>query len=403
MDAVKARAILTQAKQDQIYEGEVPDSDGRAIEEAEAIIAMAEEAWDQLVRGPEVAAILKLAAADIGGNGAKHEQDDEKPVPQPEQEAEVPEEKEPAPASDEPETSEAQAQAEESPDYDETLILSRKEPWDGYKDEKVAHIKTVIEGLHFKEPEAALHHIQVYETHNKNRPRVLSYVDAALEKLRPEAEETPEPAPEPQPEPAPEPEPVAEQAEEEPEPEPEPAPDPEPFFDPEKPEQQAPDDGYDDVIASIEEQLQRERLHIPEPPTEAAPELPWDWTRMTDAELQRFHGIFSAYAYRVSYLLAREDRIALHWKAAADELSQKLIVAADKYDEKGKEVKVTFLEAEIANDEHVQRHRRRQRKHEAFASAYRSERDSYMKLVEALSRQETLRHNEWERSGQKRR
>ena len=77
------------------------------------------------------------------------------------------------------------------------------------------------------------------------------------------------------------------------------------------------------------------------------------------------------------------------------------LVAAAKYDEKGKEVRVTFLEAEIEDDENVKLWRRRQRKHEAFASALRSERDSYSKLLEGFSRHESMRQDEWQRAGGK--
>ena len=158
------------------------------------------------------------------------------------------------------------------------------------------------------------------------------------------------------------------------------------------------DPDYEQIVKKVEEDLARERVHKPKAPEEDIPDLPWDWTRMTDKELQKFHGIYSSVAYYKGYQLAREERMALHCKAAADELHNALLVALDKYDDHGKEKKVALIEAEVESDENIKMWRRRQRKHEQFAASHRNERDSVGKLVDALSRTESMRHQEWERS-----
>src|SRR6185436_8911401 len=54
LDATQARAILTQAKADQTYEAPIPEDDAKAVEEATSLVEMAQTAWNQYVRGPEV-------------------------------------------------------------------------------------------------------------------------------------------------------------------------------------------------------------------------------------------------------------------------------------------------------------------------------------------------------------
>ena len=61
--ADQARALITQAKQDHTYEAPIPEDDAKAIEEANALIELATDAWNDMVRGSEVETILRLAAA----------------------------------------------------------------------------------------------------------------------------------------------------------------------------------------------------------------------------------------------------------------------------------------------------------------------------------------------------
>jgi hypothetical protein len=84
---------------------------------------------------------------------------------------------------------------------------------------------------------------------------------------------------------------------------------------------------------------------------------------------------------------------------AADDIHNAILVKLPRYDERDKEKRVALIEAEVESDENIKRWRRRQRKHETFAAAHRNERDSIGRLVDALSRHESMRHQEWERSG----
>ena len=416
--ADQARALIAQAKQDQTYEGPVPEDDAKAVEEANALVELATDAWNDMVRGSEVETILRMAAQFESENG-------DAPVeaePEPEK---VSARKDPDPdlpvQDARPDLVQTAAAAFRTDDLDE---LRKVEPWEGYADEKVGDIvngvNAAIETYELEELYELLRNIWAYESSHRNRKTVLDAVQDVhtqiVEAQRAEGE-TPYAPPNQVDRPAEAVEAPAQEPESEPEPaededagdgetaEDQPEPDAEPEPEPEAPAQEVPagepDDVYQRLVADAEEEIRQQRMHIPEPPADAAPEIPWDWTKLSDAELQRLHSTFHGFAYYVDYRYSRESRIALACKQAADEMARELLVAAAKYDEKGKEIRVTFLEAEIEADENVKLWRYRQRRHEAFASALRSEREGYFKLLEGLSRHESMRTDEWQRSGGK--
>ena len=433
MNAELARAILAQGKKDGTHEQPIPEDDTKAIADAEELVQMATTAWNQHVRGPEVEVLLKMAASENGGGS-----------PPPEEEKPEPEQKAPEPTPE--------PQQQERPETQEGDDLSQIEPWEGYVSDGVqAIIAGINEGLKEYEPSEfreLMGHVWAYEQEHKNRSTILDHLEKVAAKLEKMVEtEAPPKEPEPEPEgpeeepPGPEPDPV-----EAPTPEPEVERDdtaieteessgevegkveidapteekqPEAEQPQEKPEsklekeedkprrgqkkfQEVPEDSdedYRDLMQMISKQLEEDRVHKPSLPDEEVPELPWDWTKMSDADLQRFHGMFSAIAYYKNYVLAREERMAIACRMAADELHNTLLTKLPKYDERDKEKRIALIEAEVEDDENVKKWRRRQRKHETFAASHRNERDSIGKLVDALSRHETLRHDEWERSG----
>jgi hypothetical protein len=423
VNATQARELIAQAKQDQTYEGPIPDDDAKALEEANALIELATDAWNDNVRGSEVEKILRMAAT-FEENGATAAEPVEEPVgvrgpDQPAQDAR-------------PDLIENAVAAFRTDDLDE---LAKIEPWEDYSTEKVADIingiNAAIETYSMEEMYELLRNIWAYESSKRNRKTVLDAVEEVhnqiVEAQRAEGQtpyappnQIPRPAeaPEsPEAEEAPAAEPEAEPEPQEPEPE---EPDAEPDVGREAPEpvpaesadageavaeiaeerpveELAPDDPYRQLVGDVTEEFKRERVHIPEPPTEVAPQVPWDWTKISDQELQRLHSTFSGFGYYVDYKLARESRIALHCKQIADELGRTLLIAVAK--EHAKSTPVSILEAEVESDENVKLWRRRQRRHDAFASALRSERDSYYKLLEALSRHESMRMDEWQRAG----
>lgn len=440
MTAEQARAILAQAKNDNSYEDPIPEEDGKAIDEAVALVKMAKTAWDAQIRGPQVEAILRIASEEFfpNGNGSTHEE----PASEPEAKVEP----------------EPQPQAEGSVALDSgTDDMKKVEPWDGYATDKVPDIvegiNIYVEGNDADLPEL-LAHIWAFETSHKNRKRIVSHLEEVAVKLGMgnATAEVEQPAPDEIPTPDPEPQPEEETPDSQPEDQPETPVEEPPAVETEEPPAEAesdydervrrskeilaqreaekaeapetkvhhpeprpqvqhadevelmePDKGDpDDLIQLVEDELRRERLTIPEPPAEELPEIPWDWTKVSLEEIQKLHGAYSNAAFYKNFQLQREERLARHYKDQADETHRELLVASAKYDEKGKEKKVTVLEAEIENTDGVKIPRRRQRLHEIYATAARQERDSYNKLVESLSRLHTMRKDEWEMSGNKR-
>jgi outer membrane biosynthesis protein TonB len=437
MDATSARAILAQGLKDKTHESPIPEDDAKAIADATELIEMAQVAWDQMLRGPEVEVILKMAAEAENGKAPEEEPKAEEPQPK-EEPPEEPKAEEPAPEPDDTRDSgsaedDSPPEPQQAEDGGGEEDLSQVEPWENYDKEKVSDIKAGINAAvrEYSDDDllSLMANVWAYEAAHKNRETVLKHLETVAERLRdggempedpPDAsndapmddesqEETPK-AEEPEVKPEPEPQEEEKQPEEE---EPEPEPEKEEPKDEEPPKEKpkrreqkkeeggSGDDEYDRLIKQVEEELERDRLHKPEHPEEDIPNLPWDWTKMSDKDLQRFHGIYSSAAYYKAYVLAREERLYLHCKAAADELHNAIMISLEKYDEHGKEKKVALVEAEVESDENIIKWRRRQRKHETFAASHRNELNSMNKLIEALSRTETMRQNEWERSGGK--
>lgn len=442
--ADQARALIAQAKQDQTYEGPIPEDDGKAVEEANALVELATDAWNDMVRGSEVETILRMAAQFESDNGDAPEAQAEAPAEeQPKASARLDADPEQPVQDARPDLVETSPAVFRTDDLDE---LAKIEPWEDYGNEKVGDIvngiNAAIETYDLEELYELLRNIWAFESSHRNRKTVLDAIQEVHEQIveaqraegatpyappnqvQRETEEQPS-APEGEAEPPAEDDEEPEPAEEDEggegdgaevpdaDREPEPDAEPEPAGEAPEPASEGPvdeaepvaeggaDDVYTGLIAEVEEAIARERMHIPSPPTEQAPEVPWDWTKMSDQELQRLYGVFSGFGYYVDYRYARENRIALLCKQAADEMARDLLVASVKYDEKGKEIKVTDREAAIESDENVKLWRKRQRRHEAFASALRSEREGYYKLLENLSRHESMRQDEWQRSGGK--
>lgn len=425
VDITTARTIIKQAIKDETYGGAEPEDDATCIKEADQLVEMAEQAWAQYIRGPEVETILKLAAAMPNGDS---------PADDPREE----------PVSDgESDTTDEGLADEESETAPETNLedldpeLTKVEPWEGYGEDRV---KDITEGINIAMAEvdanptdqsALISHIWAYEMAHKRRARVLKHVKEANDQLTGGSgggtEETPAT------DSAQETERVRESGDEgvsqategtadesdaanEPKSDAgEPA--SEAGTEREKPSTKAPAESkgsgsnrgeakpfgedknpaYRALIEGVERELEAERVHLPSPPSEPIPDLPFRWADISNSDLHDFHMQYAAAAYYKSYIVSRDDRIAIHCKNAADELHRELLNAATKIDEKGKPIPVTVLEAQVEGDPNVKSWRKRQRKHEAFAISAKRELDSYHKLVEALSRMESMRHQAWER------
>ena len=397
MDALTARSIITQAQQTEAYEDPVPEDDAKAISEAQRIVDLAQAAWKIGNHGAPVEAVLRMADPGWHPNG------DVPDTPTPKEEA-------PSEQKEEPVETEIPV-SDDDLDPEDPANWSKIEPWGGYDADKLADIykgiEAAVETWSVDECVDLLESIQAYEKAHKDRIRVLNKVVECLDEIRRRSpEEFDDGSPEEKVEvydPKPE---VESEAEEVRVPEDtsdviyEPSDVEAPIPAPETPPQEDRDEIYRDLIADVERQIKREHLHVPLPlPEGEIPELPFDLTTLSDRQLQFLYGAFVAYQYRAGYLLLLEEAKGRRCKEAADSMHRDFLVIWNKYDEKDKEKRVAVIEAEIESDANLQVWRRRQRLHETFAQSYRNERDSYNKIIESLSRLETMRMNEFERSG----
>lgn len=123
-------------------------------------------------------------------------------------------------------------------------------------------------------------------------------------------------------------------------------------------------------------------------------ELPFDLTTVSDKQLQQLHSAFASYSYRAGYLLALEEANESTCREAAEEIVTAYIAANG--DSEGT---MTQIKAAAEQNETVKNWRHRQRRHGILAAVLRKDRDNYDKIVERLSRHESMRDGEWERAG----
>lgn len=419
MEAETARAIVKRAQKDEIYDGPLPEDDASAIKEAEQLVEMAEQAWASHVRGPEVEAILKMAAGDQNGG----EPEDEGETSDDDTEDHAP------PESDKSEDSDdSDSDVTPSPFRDLDEALNKTEPWEGYGDMTVSD---VTEGINIfmgdMEEDAEgfqeiLQNVWAFEMAHKERKRILNHVVEAWKKSGGEIEDEPEAEEETS---GDDEGSVEGEAESGPEAETEDDSsndsdaddDSESETSAESDEGGADDDAPEEkdeiqkggsdgssgeakLIEKIEAELAKERADgIPTPPESELPDLPWNWSEISDRDLQNFHMQYASWAFYKSYQRTKHERVAMHAKQAAEELTHAKRLNISNYDEKNKEKKVGLIEAEIAQDPTIKKWRRMQSKHERMSLSARQELDSLHKMVESLSRLETMRHNSWERAG----
>lgn len=478
LNAEQARTIIKQARADETYEGPIPEDDGKAVSEAEGLISQAEQAWEQHIRGPEVEAILRLAASalddsesssaeeDGGSNGNVSQGNGSESSDLPAGGVESSdgdsdgssgsdgdsekgeaglEENPPPPQEGTPEgDSELPGEGGPAGDAEEDEDLAKVEPWEDYSKDGV---KETIEALELamaedEDPRGLLAHVWAYESAHRVSKRVLKRLEEFATQLNGEPDEEGTPQEEAPAEPSAEEAPAEDKKEFHPGAE-EPgkgdageAGSGEAGTEGEQDEGESgssglpsdesdrasgnsgggagtseadakPDSGadegrdltYESLLADLEEKIDKERLHVPQELPEERADLPFDLNELSDAKLRSLHQAFSAYAYRATHLLMIQEAYSRRCKEAADELARELLLATAKYDDQGKQKTIPVLEAEVESDEAVVRWRKRQRKHELFAHSLRTERDSYSRVVEVLSRQETMRQNEYERSG----
>lgn len=144
----------------------------------------------------------------------------------------------------------------------------------------------------------------------------------------------------------------------------------------------------------------RERLPIP-PHIEGDPDpMPRDLVSLGDKEIRRLSGEYNAYLARVTYLLGVESSDLANAEHLLDAEKARAIREIDTKDpndpKKSKLAKV--IEAEIAADPKVKEFSDAVAGHQQSAIVLKSLKEIYSGNIDRLSREWTMRQNEWEKS-----
>jgi len=134
-------------------------------------------------------------------------------------------------------------------------------------------------------------------------------------------------------------------------------------------------------------------LPLPQSNGQEAPQMPYDVSSLDDVELRRYHGIFSHYFGRARYELAEQTAALTAAEHLRDDAFRKAYAKIDKRDKKLKEV-----ETEAMEDSEYISWNRNVLEHEKNVIKLKALTEIYGKNVEVLSREATIRQNEFERN-----
>lgn len=166
----------------------------------------------------------------------------------------------------------------------------------------------------------------------------------------------------------------------------------------------ADDDEFDaehlDLVQKVVKKIDKENLFVPDPLPEDIIELPFDLTDCTNTEIRKLHGAFNAYSSRAAYVLMIEEQCERACGYIMEEKMAAVINETEKIDPETKKPKtVTALEAEALQDDEVSLWKGRKQEHGSVVIGMRKERDMYDKTVTVLSREWTMRSEEFAQAG----
>lgn len=266
------------------------------------------------------------------------------------------------------------------------------EPWQGYKKAKIKDIMAVVESVFSTNGEAArplLAHVWSFESANNERSSLLNKLKALAENGVQVAPPVAAPAPAPTPEPAGV---VAESPFAQAQPE-APAPAtpnlfaPAPTTDPLPNVDAQPVEGG--ATGAAQAFISNEGLPIP-PQVGTPPELPADFTTLSDVEVRKLSSQFNAVQARAHYLLSISEGHANDAKIAADGLAGRWIEAQTW------PAKVTLSEqnSKASNVAEIAQARHTQHEYAEQARQLKALRDIYKETCDRLSREQTGRADE---------
>lgn len=128
-------------------------------------------------------------------------------------------------------------------------------------------------------------------------------------------------------------------------------------------------------------------------------EMPWDIAGLSDLQLRKYHGLMSHYFSAARYLLAEENALLDGSEKIKDDAFRKALKRiSDEAIKKDTKKSAVVLNAEASLDESFQEWDEKVKQHEGDAGRLKALVDIYGKNVDVLSREATIRQNEFERS-----
>lgn len=160
------------------------------------------------------------------------------------------------------------------------------------------------------------------------------------------------------------------------------------------------DDEHRRLVAKIKKRVDEEFFSIPAKLPQEIVELPFDLTQESDEAIRRLHSAFTSYFARAAYVAKLEGQLADACKHIGDKKHAEVMASLPRIDEETKKEKnVTLLKAEAENDPTVELWRDRHLSHSMMASNSKKDCDIYEKNISSLSREWTMRHEEYEHTG----
>lgn len=141
-----------------------------------------------------------------------------------------------------------------------------------------------------------------------------------------------------------------------------------------------------------------DHLPIPKEWQDEPTELPRDFTELTDRELRKLSSEYNAYFVRTLWLLAVERTDLANATHLLDDALRKALLQVEKKDAAGKAKTVAIMEAEANDDSEVQKYKANVYMHEDRIIVLKALSEIYNSNIERLSRDASMRKDEFERS-----
>lgn len=152
------------------------------------------------------------------------------------------------------------------------------------------------------------------------------------------------------------------------------------------------------TTSKAEDVARIDHLPIPKEWQDEPSELPRDFTKITDQDVRRLSSEYNAYFTRALWLLAVERSDLANATHLLDDALRKATLEVDRKDAAGKAKTVAIIEAEANNDTDVQTYRGNVYIHEDRIIVLKALAEIYSSNIERLSREATMRKDEFERS-----